>query len=90
MVLMYLAGLHVAVEPAVDGLEGDAEFLGQLWLAKPVFEAVGIELINEVLGHSRYGYDITSYNACQANPHGELSSLGIPVTSTHFEFGSRT
>ena len=65
MVLMYLARFHVAIEPPIYGLEGDAKFLGEPWLTKPVFEAVGVELINEVLGHSRYGYDITSYRVCQ-------------------------
>ena len=52
MVLMYLARLHVAMEPAVDGLEGDAELLGELWLAEPVFEPVGVEPVNEVGGHA--------------------------------------
>ena len=65
MVLVNLARLHVAIEPAVDGLEGDAELLGELGLAEPVFEAIGVEPINEVLGHGKYGYDITSYRVCQ-------------------------
>jgi len=65
MVLVNLTGLHVPVEPAVDGLESDAELLGKLRLAEPAFEAVGDELVNEILGHDRYGYDITSYRVCQ-------------------------
>ena len=62
---MNLTRLHVAVEPAIDGLEGDAEFLGKLRLAEPVFEAVGVELLNEVWWHGRFGQDITSYRVCQ-------------------------
>ena len=62
---MNLAGFHVAVEPAIDGLEGHAKLLGELRLTKPMLEAVGVELINEILGHSRCGYDITSYRVCQ-------------------------
>jgi len=65
VVLVNLARLHMAVEPTIDGLEGDTKFLGELWLTEPVFEAVGDELVNEILAHSRYEYDITSYRVCQ-------------------------
>jgi len=51
MVFVDWAWLHMSIQPAVDGLEGDAELLGKLGLAQFVFEAVGIELVNEVLGH---------------------------------------
>lgn len=51
MILVDLAWLHVAVKPTVDGLEGDAELLGELRLAEPVFETVGVELVNQVLRH---------------------------------------
>ena len=50
---MNLSRSHPAVEPAVDGLEGDAELLSELRLTKPVFEAVGIELVNQVFRHGR-------------------------------------
>ena len=62
---MNLARFHVAVEPAIDGLEGDAKLLGELRLTKPMLEAVSVELINEILGHGKYEYDITSYRVCQ-------------------------
>ena len=57
MVCMYLTRLHVVAEPAVDGLEGDAELLGKLGLAQLVFEAVGVELVNQVLRHDAIGYN---------------------------------
>jgi len=52
---MNLSRSHAAVEPAVDGLEGDAKFLSELWLAEPVFEPVGVKLVNQVLGHGGLG-----------------------------------
>ena len=57
MVLMDLAWFHVPIEPAVNGLEGDAELLGELGLAQLVFKAVGVELVNEVLRHGELGYN---------------------------------
>ena len=51
VIFVNLAWLHVPVEPAVDGLEGDSEFLGKLGLAELMFKAEDIELVNEVLRH---------------------------------------
>jgi len=65
MVLVNLAGLHVPIQPAVDSLESNPELLGELWLAELVLEAIGDELINEIFGHVRYWYSITSYRVCQ-------------------------
>ena len=57
VVLVNLARLHVAVKPAVDSLEGNAKFLGELGLAQLVFEAVGVELVNQVLRHGELRYN---------------------------------
>ena len=51
MILVNLTRFHVAVEPAVDGLEGDAELLGKLELAELVFESIGVELVNQIMRH---------------------------------------
>jgi len=54
VVLVKLAGFHVAIEPTIDGLEGDTEFLGQLRLAELVLEAIDDELINQIPQHDGY------------------------------------
>ena len=48
MVDLNLARLCLAVKPTVDGREGDAEFLGKLFLGDAAFEAVSFELLNDV------------------------------------------
>ncbi len=54
VIFMNLTRLHVAPDPAVDGLEGDTQLLGKLRLAEPMFEPVGVELVNQVLRHGEY------------------------------------
>ena len=51
MVLMHLAWFHVPIEPAVNGLEGNAKLLGELRLAELAFEAVDLEPVNQILRH---------------------------------------
>ena len=68
MVLVNLARLHVTIEPAVDGLEGDAKFLGELGLTEPVFEPVGIELVDQVFRRGRSGYQERGGVRWQAHP----------------------
>ena len=51
MVLLDLAGFDVAVDPTVDGLEGDPEPLGQLDLAKLVFQPVGVQRLDQIFRH---------------------------------------
>ena len=46
MKALYLAGLDSAVEPAVDGGKGDAEFLGEFLLGDLVFEAVSFKFFD--------------------------------------------
>ena len=78
MVLVDLARFHVSVQPAVDGLEGDPELLGELGLAEPVFEAVDTELVDEVLGHRVQV--ITSYNVCQRESLPRLLKAALMAT----------
>ena len=73
------AGFHVAVEPAVDGLEGDTELLGKLRLAEPVFKPVGVELVNQVLRHGRPVYNITTYRVCQRESSKVILQIHIPL-----------
>jgi hypothetical protein len=46
----------VSVEPAVYGLEGNTEVLGELDLGKTVFEAVSVEASDQVGGHQYRQY----------------------------------
>ena len=54
---MNLARLHVPIKPAIDGLEGDVQLLGELRLAELTFKTVGIELVNQVLRPDAIGYN---------------------------------
>ena len=51
MILVNLAGFHVAIEPTVDCLEGNPELLCELRLTEFVFEAIDVQLVNQVLRH---------------------------------------
>ena len=48
MEALYLAGFDSAIEPAVDGGESDAEFLGKVLLGDLVFEAVMFKAVYHV------------------------------------------
>lgn len=50
MVLLYFAGLGLAIEPSVNRRERDSELLGEFFLRNAVFEAVLFELSYKV-GH---------------------------------------
>lgn len=49
MVLLNLAGFCFSVDPAVYGGEGNPQLLGEFFLRDSVFQAVGFELLYEVV-----------------------------------------
>lgn len=66
MVLVNLARLHVPVKPAVDGLEGNTEFLGEFDLTDSAVETVGVESVNEISRHRGF---VPHYNTLSLQPN---------------------